>query len=74
MAVVMLRCLQPADFYMSLYNVLFTVLPPMIVGIFDQDVSKDLSLRYPGVDAKSCLAILLMLFLHALAPLQALYC
>ncbi|KAK9844803.1 hypothetical protein WJX74_007043 [Apatococcus lobatus] len=37
------------DFYMSLYNVLFTVLPPMIVGIFDQDVSKDLSLRYPGL-------------------------
>ena len=37
-----------ADFYMSLYNVLFTVLPPMVVGIFDQDVSRSFSLRYPG--------------------------
>ncbi|KAK9864093.1 hypothetical protein WJX84_000818 [Apatococcus fuscideae] len=37
------------DFYMSLYNVGFTVLPPLVVGIFDQDVSKDLSRRYPGL-------------------------
>ena len=37
-----------ADFYMSLYNVIFTVLPPLVIGIFDQDVDREMSRLYPG--------------------------
>ncbi|BDA43574.1 Phospholipid-transporting ATPase 3 [Coccomyxa sp. Obi] len=37
------------DFYMSLYNVIFTVLPPLIIGMFDQDVDRDMSRLYPGL-------------------------
>eukprot|EP00803_Ostreobium_quekettii_P011454 evm.model.scf_1059.1 EVM.evm.TU.scf_1059.1 scf_1059:98-2784(-) len=37
------------DFYMSLYNVTFTSLAPLAVGLLDQDVSKGASLRYPGL-------------------------
>ncbi len=37
-----------ADFYMSLYNVIFTVLPPLVIGIFDQDVDREISRLYPG--------------------------
>ncbi len=37
-----------ADFYMSLYNVIFTVLPPLIIGMFDQDVDREMSRLYPG--------------------------
>ena len=43
------RCaLRPADFYMSLYNVIFTVLPPLVIGMFDQDVDRANSRLYPG--------------------------
>ena len=38
-----------ADFYMSLYNVIFSVLPPLVIGIFDQDVNREMSRLYPGV-------------------------
>ncbi|OVA17006.1 Cation-transporting P-type ATPase [Macleaya cordata] len=40
---------QPAynDWYMSLYNVLFTSLPVIAIGVFDQDVSARLCLKYP---------------------------
>ncbi len=37
-----------ADFYMSLYNVIFSVLPPLVIGIFDQDVNREMSRLYAG--------------------------
>ncbi|KAA8530237.1 hypothetical protein F0562_004946 [Nyssa sinensis] len=40
---------QPAynDWYMSFYNVFFTSLPVIALGVFDQDVSGRLCLKYP---------------------------
>ncbi|CAI9763197.1 unnamed protein product [Fraxinus pennsylvanica] len=40
---------QPAynDWYMSLYNVFFTSLPVIALGVFDQDISAQLCLQYP---------------------------
>ncbi|XP_042976833.1 probable phospholipid-transporting ATPase 8 isoform X1 [Carya illinoinensis] len=40
---------QPAynDWYMSFYNVFFTSLPVIALGVFDQDVSARLCLEYP---------------------------
>ncbi|XP_059670154.1 probable phospholipid-transporting ATPase 8 [Cornus florida] len=40
---------QPAynDWYMSFYNVFFTSLPVVALGVFDQDVSARLCLKYP---------------------------
>ncbi|XP_042500800.1 probable phospholipid-transporting ATPase 8 [Macadamia integrifolia] len=40
---------QPAynDWYMSTYNVFFTSLPVIALGVFDQDVSARLCLKYP---------------------------
>ncbi|KAF7801509.1 putative phospholipid-transporting ATPase 8 isoform X1 [Senna tora] len=40
---------QPAynDWYMSFYNVFFTSLPVIALGVFDQDVSAQLCLKYP---------------------------
>ncbi|KAG9449609.1 hypothetical protein H6P81_009574 [Aristolochia fimbriata] len=35
------------DWFQSLYNVIFTALPVIIVGLFDQDVSASLSKKYP---------------------------
>ncbi|KAH7903972.1 hypothetical protein BJ138DRAFT_50010 [Hygrophoropsis aurantiaca] len=35
----------------SLYNVLFTVLPPFVIGIFDQFVSARILDRYPRLYA-----------------------
>ncbi|KAF7829418.1 phospholipid-transporting ATPase 3 [Senna tora] len=35
------------DWFQSLYNVIFTALPVIIVGLFDKDVSASLSLKYP---------------------------
>lgn len=35
------------DWYMSFYNVFFTSLPVIALGVFDQDVSARLSLKYP---------------------------
>ncbi|CAN6283189.1 unnamed protein product [Urochloa humidicola] len=35
------------DWFQSLYNVIFTALPVIIVGLFDKDVSALLSKRYP---------------------------
>lgn len=37
-----------ADFYMSLYNVVFTALTPLIVGTMDSDVNREMSRKYPG--------------------------
>ncbi|KAK3272899.1 hypothetical protein CYMTET_18832 [Cymbomonas tetramitiformis] len=37
------------DYYQSFYNVLFTSFPVLIIGLFDQDVSKTASLRVPGL-------------------------
>jgi hypothetical protein len=39
---------------MSLYNVIFTVLPPLVIGMFDQDVGRDSSRLYPGTRLSSC--------------------
>ena len=47
-ALILKSCMVCADFYMSLYNVIFTVLPPLIIGMFDQDVDRDMSRLYPG--------------------------
>ncbi|KAF8399256.1 hypothetical protein HHK36_015121 [Tetracentron sinense] len=40
---------QPAynDWYMSLYNVFFTSLPVLALGVFDQDVSARFCLKFP---------------------------
>ncbi|KAL4653454.1 hypothetical protein ACB092_01G304600 [Castanea dentata] len=40
---------QPAynDWYMSFYNVFFTSLPVIALGVFDQDVSAPLCVKYP---------------------------
>ncbi|KAK9051144.1 hypothetical protein SSX86_027770 [Deinandra increscens subsp. villosa] len=40
---------QPAynDWYLSLYNVFFTSLPVIALGVFDQDVSARLCLKFP---------------------------
>ncbi|XP_057948489.1 phospholipid-transporting ATPase 3 isoform X2 [Malania oleifera] len=35
------------DWYQSLYNVIFTALPVIIVGLYDKDVSASLSKKYP---------------------------
>ncbi|KAK9829125.1 hypothetical protein WJX72_004020 [[Myrmecia] bisecta] len=37
------------DFYMSLFNVVFTVLPPLVLGTMEQDVNKEMSRKYPGL-------------------------
>lgn len=38
---------------LALYNVLFTLLPVIVVGFFDRDVSDHMALRYPGLYATS---------------------
>ncbi|KAF4792715.1 ATPase phospholipid transporting 8B1 [Turdus rufiventris] len=35
------------DWFITLYNVLYSTLPILLVGLFDQDVSDKLSLRFP---------------------------
>ncbi|XP_047964065.1 phospholipid-transporting ATPase 3 [Salvia hispanica] len=35
------------DWFQSLYNVIFTALPVIIIGLFDKDVSANLSKKYP---------------------------
>ncbi len=37
-----------ADFYMSLYNVVFTMAAPLVVGTVDQDVNCATSRAFPG--------------------------
>nr|GMC59364.1 probable phospholipid-transporting ATPase 8 [Ipomoea batatas] len=37
------------DWYMSLYNVFFTSLPVIALGVFDQDLSDQLCLKHPEV-------------------------
>ena len=37
-----------ADFYMSLYNVVFTMAAPLVVGTINQDVSCATSRAFPG--------------------------
>ncbi|KAG2495688.1 hypothetical protein HYH03_006288 [Edaphochlamys debaryana] len=37
------------DFYMTLFNVVFTALTPVVIGIFDRDVDKQMGLKYPGL-------------------------
>jgi hypothetical protein len=38
---------------MTLYNVIFTALSPIVVGIFDRDVSREQALRFPGLYMQS---------------------
>ncbi|GAU22695.1 hypothetical protein TSUD_235170, partial [Trifolium subterraneum] len=35
------------DWFQSLYNVIFTALPVIMVGLYDKDVSASLSMKYP---------------------------
>ena len=42
-----------ADFYMSLYNVVFTALTPLMVGTMDSDVNREMSRKYPGTLSQS---------------------
>lgn len=35
------------DFYMTLFNVIFTAAAPLVVGWFDRDLDKDYGLRFP---------------------------
>ncbi|CAG9461573.1 unnamed protein product [Pedinophyceae sp. YPF-701] len=37
------------QFYIGLYNVIFTALPPVIVGVLDQDVDRKTCHHYPGL-------------------------
>ena len=37
------------QFSLVLYNLVFTSLPPMVVGAVDQDISDDMLLRYPSL-------------------------
>lgn len=37
------------EFYISLYNVIFTSVTPLAIGIFDQDVPRKVSIKYPGL-------------------------
>ena len=46
-----MRC---ADFYMSGYNVVFTMLPPLLVGILDQDVDRAHISKFPGERSMRC--------------------
>lgn len=49
------------DWFLSLYNVFFTSLPVIALGVFDQDVSSRLCLRVSLVFSFFCLLILLKL-------------
>lgn len=35
------------DFYMTLFNVVFTAAAPLVVGWFDRDLDKNAGLKYP---------------------------
>jgi phospholipid-transporting ATPase len=35
------------DFYMTLFNVVFTAAAPLVVGWFDRDLDKNMGLKYP---------------------------
>lgn len=37
------------DFYMTLFNVVFTSLLPIVIGMFDRDVDREMGLRYPAL-------------------------
>ncbi|KAL5554018.1 hypothetical protein UlMin_041419 [Ulmus minor] len=37
------------DWFQSLYNVIFTALPVIMVGLFDKDISASLSKKYPEI-------------------------
>lgn len=47
------RCVTRADFYMSLYNVVFTMAAPLVVGTINQDVNRATSRAFPGVISHS---------------------
>ena len=35
------------DVYMTLFNVIFTALTPIIIGIFDRDLDREAGYKYP---------------------------
>lgn len=37
------------DTYMTLYNVIFTSVLPLIIGMFDRDMDRPWALKYPGI-------------------------
>jgi magnesium-transporting ATPase (P-type) len=38
-----------SDVYMTLFNVVFTALTPIVIGLFDKDVDKGMCLKYPAL-------------------------
>ena len=38
-----------SDVYMTLFNVVFTALTPIVIGIFDRDVDREKGLQYPAL-------------------------
>jgi len=52
-APVSMRRSARADFYMSLFNVVFTMLAPLVIGTIDQDVNRATSLSHPGASASN---------------------
>lgn len=44
------------DVYMSLFNVVFTVAAPLVVGWFDRDLDKQYGIKYPALygEGKPC--------------------
>jgi magnesium-transporting ATPase (P-type) len=38
-----------SDVYMTLFNVIFTALTPIVIGIFDRDVDREMAYKYPAM-------------------------
>ncbi|WVZ25393.1 hypothetical protein V8G54_003937 [Vigna mungo] len=74
------------DWFQSLYNVIFTALPVIIVGLFDKDVSSSLSKKYPelymeGIRNENIYFVIYVLMttfyfyvMLLLVPVAALFC
>jgi phospholipid-transporting ATPase len=55
------------DFYMTLFNVVFTAAAPLVVGWFDRDLSKNAGLKYPFLYKEGAHAVHLMCAAHSCA-------
>ena len=38
-----------SDVYMTLFNVFFTALTPIVIGVFDRDVDRHVASKYPAL-------------------------
>ncbi|XP_062514205.1 phospholipid-transporting ATPase VD-like [Corticium candelabrum] len=61
------------QFSLVLYNLVFTSLPPMVVGAVDQDISDDMLLRYPSLYSQGRKSKTYSRFLFALNILDSLW-